>query len=316
MTESDYSNNIAQNVFKWEDAVSLQAAYIRRKNTGSHFESMQYEDFDFAIANYGSAWAAAVDIEIYVNDLLAYETTLSNFPSGKILSYTLPLSFSKSGIIALELVVDPEETTGDIDYSDNTASSGTYTVTYDTELWPGYWEDASNLTTYITPSALDYLETKSLDFGEVRSCIEDWNGISSNMEFEVIESSSDLEDEQNENCVYLRFQEEYKDDETLAVANNYTYWSDGSFSPIPGSLVESYETEYISSSVVLFKPGLDKTTSSKVAGTLRHEFGHVIGLKHPRCHDMSVMAHNVNLSTFSPTLTGHDEYNVIRKYGQ
>lgn len=53
------------------------------------------------------------------------------------------------------IVVDPNQVSGDIDPSDNSAAR-MIEITYDLEDWAGRWEDASRLEVQVHQSVVEY----------------------------------------------------------------------------------------------------------------------------------------------------------------
>ena len=49
--------------------------------------------------------------------------------------------------------------------------------------------------------------------------------------------------------------------------------------------------------------------------TVTHEFGHALGLAHPTCKDKAIMWQTGDKDYVSYEITGHDEYNICKKYG-
>lgn len=48
--------------------------------------------------------------------------------------------------------------------------------------------------------------------------------------------------------------------------------------------------------------------------TVTHEFGHALGLAHPTCKDKAIMRQTKDSDYVSYEITGHDEYNICKKY--
>lgn len=319
--ETNYNNNSVEKEYSWEDVPSIKAMYFRQSNNMTTFECNRNVSFKLSIANFGTVDATDIPIEIYEIDL-NHDTetrmvvaTYSQLQKGTQVEIPLSFYIGKACDIKIQVRVgEPPE--GDAYLGDNIASTPELNITYDTELWSGGWEDP-DLQVRIAPSVpLDFNES-GISMNELDFIIKEWNGISSKVIFSTTYVQYPLPPQDigsiNE-TVFLSM------DETIYTGLlGYTQMykiENGVAQPIPDSEIETEICDYLFSSVTLYSNQLDSCSVNYRETVLQHEFGHVLGLKHTTCANTALMTPNVDLPNSAFSITEHEIYNVIRKYGE
>ena len=320
--ETNYNNNSVEKEYSWEDVPSIKAMYFRQSNNMTTFECNRNVSFKLSIANFGTVDATDIPIEIYEIDL-NHDTetrmvvaTYSQLQKGTQVEIPLSFYIGKACDIKIQVRVgEPPE--GDAYLGDNIASTPELNITYDTELWRGKW-DNPDLDIYISQELIDDVVEHNISSNQLQAAIKNWNNISSNVVLTThILQGPIITDLQND--VYFQTHDYPYSYNVLGQTIVYKLVNEEA-TIIPDEEIETDNSSYYYSYVYLYTNNLDyieelEGTDFRLVVT-QHEFGHVLSLKHPTCANPSIVAADVLGSNASSTITGHDRYNVIRKYGE
>ena len=312
VTETNTANNTVSRSFRWEDCVSLRVLSLESPE-GDALESNKNHEFEARIANLGTLNAYQVPVYI-LNGVktLGYQTI--DFPAGKIANLSIQLIFDRKQDVNLGIVVDPNQVSGDIDPSDNSAAR-MIEITYDLEDWAGRWEDASQLEVQIHPSALEYCEQDyAISSSQFTKAIQAWNGISREVSFDKVRhSTSTMDEDYMMDGVELHvYAYEKMHTNTLGYTEVY---KEGLFGePTQVTDLSGDDSNYVQAKIYLNTATFMNQSEKGQMKTITHEFGHALGLAHPTCGDKAIMWKTKDSDYVSHEITEHDEYNMIHKY--
>ena len=315
VTETNTANNTVSRSFRWEDCVSLRVLSLESPE-GDALESNKNHEFEARIANLGTLPAEDVPVQI-LNTGREIGTTNIDFPAGKIANLSIQLNFDRKQDVNLGIVVDPNQVSGDIDPSDNSAAR-MIEITYDLEDWAGRWEDASRLEVQVHQSVVEYCKQEgAISSTQLTQAIQAWNGISDNVSFDKVRYSPTEGDDYMMEQVPLHVFT-YEDPNIHVLGRTRVFkkdvLSDITVEVLPENLFTD-ESNYVEARIYLNTPTLINQGEKGQKKTVTHEFGHALGLAHPTCKDKAIMWQTGDRDYVSYEITGHDEYNICKKYG-
>lgn len=308
ITESDYSNNTTQATFIWKDAICLIAEGISPSDGITSYESNTTKKFTYVVSNYGNIPARSVTCGFYLNDAEIGQYTYDQVPSHTRYTNTVTITINKAGSYEFKYTIDPDHVINEIKRDDNSASVN-LGITYDTEIWAGRWANANDLNVKVCNSAVNTLNNSNASSNPLLSAenaIWAWNGIVTNVSFGNINFTNDEEYDGTVNLVAISL----GSDGTLALTNVFKQ-ENGSLTLIQHPTTDS--SDYVSATVELNTVVFPTATAAQQARTITHEFGHVLGLKHPTCGDKAIMWQTAD-KLVAYSIQGHDIYNLQVKY--
>ena len=297
VTESNYNNNTVVNSFTW---VSLQqyvdlGAYAMGSELGTTFESNQTVEFIFAVVNYGTKDVYNAPVHITVSGITIGEIPAS-VQARTIQNLRCYLTFARKGVYTVGLSVDPQNTSGDVDMTDNKLYNN-YNITYDSgEQYAAYWASTPNsLKVYVRNTA----SLATLD--EISAASQRWNSISTNVNFSKVAANvSELGGGYDIIVDPITTAPEVA--AFAAILNGNVI--------VDESSNESYSLGLLALNRNGFLPQVSKTDR---IGILAHEFGHLLGLDHTTCGDYSIMAEGSSPLWYA-NITEHDKYVLRDRY--
>jgi len=314
ISESNYSNNTAEGVFVWKDCISLVAEHLGTNDGGTEYESNYQQKFIYEITNHGNLSAQNVPYSLYLNGSLLLQSS-NTIPARTTLIGSFFMTIKKAGNYQLSLKVDPNKTINDIDTSDNSINLN-LGISYDTELWAGKWEDASDLDVEVHSSAVQIMTYNSnvISTDQAASAVRAWNNINPNVFFNTIHfDSPDNTDEVDQTTMPIHIYGVYTlPNDAIGITTVFKASSDGAVG-IPEEDLFTDDSTYVRGQVVLSEYQLMNLSTTSQKKTVTHEIGHVLGLAHPACGDVALMRQTVDpLVAF--TIQPHDKYNLNQQY--
>ena len=314
ITESNYSNNSAEGYFKWADCIALSADALYTSDGETEFESNQSKKIIFKFSNSGTLSASNVLYVIEANGSAIAQGNV-NVPAHKVLTGSINVTIHKAGNYEFALKIDPNNTINDLNPYNNSKYL-TLVVSYDTELFVGKWEDASDFDVEVHSSAIEMMtnNTQIISTEQTSSAIRYWNGINSSVHFNTIryDSISDPDTvDQTAMPIHIYAKESipggYIGKTTLFKAGN------GGAIHIPEDDVMTDDSNYVRGEILLSESELESLTSAQQKKTVAHEIGHVLGLAHPQCGDVALMRQTAD-TLVAYTIQPHDRYNLNKQY--
>lgn len=314
VTETNTANNTVSRSFRWEDCVSLRILSLESPE-GDELESNTNHEFEARVANLGTLPAEDVPVRI-LNTGGEIGTTNIDFPAGKIANLCIQLNFDRKQEVSLGVSVDPDRISGDIDFTDNRMAKH-ISITYDLEDWAGRWEDASRLEVQVHQSVVEYCKQEgAISSTQLTQAIQAWNGISDSVSFDKVRySPTEGDDYMMEQVPLHVFTYEDPDIHVLGRTRMFKkdVLSDITVEVLPENLYTD-DSNYVEARIYLNTPTLINQEQKGQKKTVTHEFGHALGLAHPTCKDKAIMRQTKDSDYVSYEITGHDEYNICKKY--
>lgn len=291
------NNNSIYKTFNATGRIDLVAAEVKAHQIQ---ETAQQTIFIFSVTNVGTAPAGNFQVAIYIDGEQAGTMNVDGLDSYHKYTSYFGVKFYHSGTHTVRMVVDPNNLITESNKTNNTASSS-LEVPQNTDLWAGRQSDPANITVNISASAAELYERSTL------SSYLDWNNRTSRVNFAKPTYSTH---NNSTNSTIDVFTEEMIDT-TLAYCHVYhderrvtDYFNDTS----------SYTKAVIYLDSRTDKGLLSYTDENRRIKTIRHEFGHALGLAHPTCSDTAIMHQGYGNTFNSTNVTAHDVHNLISKY--
>ncbi len=314
--EANYDNNYVKGIFQWEDVIDLAPYSIVSEE--DPLDSCYHDDtersdyglpaevsrgFIVQLANFGTA--AAQDVEFQLTHNTTALPTILSLPLLDARKVTT-LRMTYSGITKYEsacrigLRVDPNEKLVDVDRTNNYGYE-TFTVNYDTERWAGSMANANALRVQITADCEAFLAEQGITRELFERAVKRWNGISDNLAF-VEFYWGENKDKGYE--IFVTAESTAK----LFYANTTIYKESGH--PINDNELLFYSGQYPYALILINKLYFSDLDKTQQLGTIMHEVGHSLGLKHAFCDDRSIMKKDLNSSLWSNSVQSHDRANI------
>ena len=297
LADTNRNNNSTSASFTTTGTIDLQATSLTAQSGRTTTQSV---NFDFSVTNIGTRNAPASTMRITIGGQ-PNNLSLPAINVGYRVSGSFSVTFNVSGTHTVLMNIDPQNLISESNKTNNSRSVNV-TIAQNTDLWAGKWPNATNLTVYITSGAQD-LFTKS-----VLSSYTVWNGRNSKVNFGSPTYSTNDNSSLDKIDVFVTA----LSGDTLATCQ---------VENSGGALTDHFNDSqpYIKARIYLdSRTDTNSRLSNRDAElqrkTIRHEFGHAIGLAHPTCLDPALMHQGTSNSYNRTTIAAHDEHNMNAKY--
>lgn len=277
---------------------------------GSTFVCRQNVTFTVMVINWGPGSTRA-RMALYMNDVMIGQGLTSSLGPYTYTMFQASLNINTAALHNARFSAFPEDTINFFDPNiENNSDGMAITTTMDTDLFPGKWVNARNLTVNIDSAAAAMFNNNTA----FTDAVHQWNWLSTNVRFSAQMSSGT-------NCLVWTTASSHIN--SSVVAWTQLFRDDGT--PIPDTLVLYDGSYYGMATVTINSTGYEwpSLPLAKRTGTIIHEFGHVLGLMHPHnqptltntmCNNPSVMWY-YSTGPRTEYITPHDSFNVRAKYG-
>jgi len=309
--ESDYDNNTSVGIFQWKACIALKADSV---SAGfSVAQTMDHRTITFEFSNRGTLDAKNVFVELDANGTTLYSGSF-DIEAKTLKRGELSIEFHKAGRYTFTLKVDPGKKTNDLDRSNNSTKCSV-DVLYDVETFAGKWKNPNGLNVQICASAAELIQNSKSEDDELLNtakAIKKWNGHVSRVSYGNVQVTHTNKIDNKIPVAIQATAFNYKGKgEVLAQTQLYKKDSSGGLTYIDH--LETDDSSYAFAIVFLNTESFNLESSKDQSRTITHEFGHVLGLAHPRCGDTAIMR-----QTWDPlrayTIQPHDLFSLEALY--